>query len=625
MTYVIGTAGHVDHGKSTLVRALTGIDPDRLEEEKRREMTIDLGFAWLTLPEGESVGIVDVPGHRDFIENMLAGVGGIDLALFVIAADEGVMPQTREHLAILDLLAVPGGVIALTKIDMVQDDDWLDLVMLDVAEVMDGTVLADAPIIPVSARTDDGLDDLLAALDEQLTGRPPRPDRGRPRLPVDRVFTMSGFGTVVTGTLTDGSLSVGDEVEIIPAGRRGRIRGLQSHKETVEQAGPGSRVAVNLTGIDRDEVKRGDVLAAPSLLRGTTLIDVQFQHMADLDRPLKHNSEVKFFSGAAETMAYVRLVGDRELSPGMTGWLQLRLTDPVALDKGDRFILRDPSPAQTIGGGHILDPHPPHRWRRYKPEVIERFETLAAGSPDELVLHVLEGQMAMTGEVLVDATGLSRDDVSDVLEQLETAGTIVRLEGSRVMAQAAWNRVQEQISRTLATFHHDYPLRIGIAREEMRSRLNTDGKLFGQIVMMAVDEGLLVDAGTVLHQPGHEVRFTDNQQIKIDQLWAAIEADPYNTPNVKEAAAMVGEDVLQALIDLGYLVQPSGDVIFATETYQNMVEAVITHIKKHGSIELGNARDMFSSSRKYMLALLESMDAAGITNRRDNARVLRRS
>ncbi|MGH2524796.1 MAG: selenocysteine-specific translation elongation factor, partial [Anaerolineales bacterium] len=303
--HVIGTAGHVDHGKSTLVEALTGINPDRLKEERERQMTIDLGFAWLTLPNGEAVGVIDVPGHRDFIENMLAGVGGIDAVLFVVAADEGVMPQTREHLAILDLLQIQGGVIALTKADLV-DDEWLGLISADLSEAVQGTVLADAPIIPVSARTGVGLRQLEQVLQEVLAARPVRPDLGRPRLPIDRVFSLSGFGTVVTGTLVDGSFAVGDEVEILPPALRGRIRGLQTHKAKLERALPGSRVAINLAGVEVGQLRRGMVATRPGSLRPTSFVDVRFQHLREAEFPLKHNAEVKFFVGAAEALGTVR-------------------------------------------------------------------------------------------------------------------------------------------------------------------------------------------------------------------------------------------------------------------------------------------------------------------------------
>ena len=425
---VIGTAGHVDHGKSRLVEALTGIDPDRLKEEKEREMTIDLGFAWLTLPSGEPVGIVDVPGHRDFIENMLAGVGGIDAALFVVAADEGVMPQTREHLAILDLLGVRNGVVALTKMDLVEDKEWLELVQLDVTELLEGTVLADAPMVPVSVRTGQGLQALLEELDRLVENVPPRSDLGRPRLPVDRVFTIAGFGTVVTGTLIDGSLQVGQEVEILPQGLKARVRGLQTHKEKIERAVPGSRVAVNLTGVSKDEVQRGDVVTTPGWLRPTTLVDVHLRYLDSATRPLRHNAALKFFSGSAEVMAKGRLLDREAIPPGGDGWVQLRLAEAVALARGDRFIVRQPSPAVTVGGGQVVDPHPRRRYRRFRSEVTARLETLARGSPEEILLQSLEaGQPCQVG-TLLERSGLAMEEADQALQQLLDSDQVLILD-----------------------------------------------------------------------------------------------------------------------------------------------------------------------------------------------------
>ena len=355
---VIGTAGHVDHGKSTLIAALTGINPDRLKEEQERQMTIDLGFAWLTLPGGQEIGIVDVPGHRDFIENMLAGIGGIDAALLVIAADEGVMPQTREHLAILDLLQIQHGLVVLTKIDLVDDSGWLDLVETDVRTALRGTVLQDAPILRVSSLTRAGFPELLQALDTLLEKLPSRPNLGRPRLPVDRVFSILGFGTVVTGTLADGQLAVGDELEILPAGLRTRIRGLQTHKKKEETANPGSRVAVNLSGVEVEQIRRGEVLAHPGQYTPTRRLDVQFRLLADISAPLHHHTEVKLFTGTSETIADLRLLAADSLNPGETGWLQLELRHPILAVRGDHYILRRPSPARRSVAAWSLTPSP---------------------------------------------------------------------------------------------------------------------------------------------------------------------------------------------------------------------------------------------------------------------------
>lgn len=346
MTRVIGTAGHVDHGKSTLIRALTGIDPDRLKEERERGMTIDLGFAWLTLPDGTDVGIVDVPGHQDFIRNMLAGIGGIDAVVLVIAADESVMPQTREHLAILSLLGIDRGVIALTKRDLV-DDEWAALVREEVRQALRASALADAPLVEVSATTGTGLDTLTQAISQVLGVAPPRRDLGRPRLPVDRAFTMSGFGTVVTGTLLDGVLGTGEEVELVPSGKRARVRGLQTHRRSIEEAQPGSRVAVNLTGIDKSELARGMVVVRPGSLAETSILSARIDVLDTVSAPLAHDDLVRVHTGTAEAMARASVLGSAELAGGASGWVQLRLQSPLAVAVGDRLVLRRPSPSET--------------------------------------------------------------------------------------------------------------------------------------------------------------------------------------------------------------------------------------------------------------------------------------
>src|SRR5437868_7410310 len=390
----IGTAGHVDHGKSTLVKALTGIDPDRLAEEKERGMTIDLGFAWLKLPGGREVSIVDVPGHESFIKNMLAGVGGIDAALLVIAADEGIMPQTREHLAILDLLHVQRGIVVLTKADLV-DEEWLELVREEVAEYLLPTTLAHAPIVPVSAYTMQGIPDLLTQLEQMLATSQERQNIARPRLPVDRVFTLTGFGTIVTGTLLDGNFKMGQEVEILPQGLKTRIRGLQTHQHKMEIAQPGSRVAINLASISRTDLSRGDVVALPGQLRPTMLIDDHIQLVADAPRPLTHNTLVDLYSGSQEVPARVRLLDVEELKPGQSAWAQLRLSRPAVLARRDRFILRIPSPSMTIGGGEMIEVKPRYH-RRFQQPVLAALATLERGSPDELVLAALDRRRELT-------------------------------------------------------------------------------------------------------------------------------------------------------------------------------------------------------------------------------------
>jgi len=636
---VIGTAGHVDHGKSTLIHALTGIDPDRLKEEKEREMTIDLGFAWLTLPSGERVGIVDVPGHKDFIKNMLAGVGGIDAALFVVAADEGVMPQTREHLAILDLLQVRGGVVALTKIDMAEDEDWLDLVEADLLDVLDGTILEDAPVVRCSARTGEGLRALLDELDRYLATSAPRRDIGRPRLPVDRVFTVPGFGTVVTGTLSDGVLVSGQEVEILPSGLRTRIRGLQTHKQKIEQAVAGSRVAINLTGLSKDEVQRGDVVTAPGWLRPTTLVDCQLRYLPDAPIPLKHNAAVDFFSGAAETPARVRLLGERVLRPGEEGWVQLRLASPVALVKGDRFIIRQPSPSVTIGGGLVVNPFPGRRHRRFRPEVIERLETLAHGTPAEILLQDVERRQPCEVRELLGRTGLSGEQARDSLGALVADGQVLVLDSSFaagaaipaaafVVTRSGWGAVKERLEALLGEYHRRFPLRVGMPREEVKSRLGRyvpglTPRLFNEIVTRAIRDGRLAEGGGTIRLPSHQATFTDKQQQAIDYLWHTFHEAPYLTPSVAQCEEQVGPEVFNALVEQGKLVKLNEDVVLLAETYEAMREGVVAYLREQQRITVAQVRDMFGTSRKYALALVGYLDERRITRRVGDERILR--
>lgn len=618
--FVIGTAGHVDHGKSTLVKALTGIDPDRLAEEKEREMTIDLGFAWLTLGH-EDVGIVDVPGHRDFIENMLAGVGGIDLALFVIAADEGVMPQTREHLAILDLLDVHGGIIVLTKVDLIDDRDWLELVTLEIAETVSGTVLADAPIVPVSAHSGAGLAALRDMLVERLAQATPRPDNGRARLPVDRVFSLSGFGTVVTGTLLDGRFRLGDTVEIQPAGRKGRVRGLQTHRTKLEVARPGSRVAINLTGIDRDDVQRGDVIAAPGVISGTILLDAVYRHLADADAPLKHNVEVKLFVGAAEVVARTRVIGQAQIAPGQTGWLQLALAEPVAVARGDRFILRRPSPAATIGGGRVLDPHPGRRYRRFRPDVVTRFETLAEGSPEELLLQALRRMEPTTEAALLQKSGMEQTTAVAILNQLVEGGDIVQLD-KQLITRAGFQQRSDQAVELVATYHRSQPLRLGMPREELRSRLHLPSNVFNPLIAQAAGDGRLVEETAVVRLPDHAIQFSSPQQAAIDSLMTRMSRAGISAPSVKECKAAVGDDVYAALVDLGRLHPLTADVVFATPEYERFTSMLVDFLRANGTLDAAQARDLLHTSRKYAIALLEHLDDRRITRRVDDHREL---
>ncbi|PJF41651.1 MAG: selenocysteine-specific translation elongation factor [Chloroflexi bacterium] len=616
---VIGTAGHVDHGKSTLVQRLTNIDPDRLEEEKAREMTIDLGFAWFDLPSGESVGIVDVPGHRDFIENMLAGVGGIDAVLLVIAADEGVMPQTREHLAILDLLGVENGLIILSKIDLVDDPEWLDLVEQEIRDVVENTALAGADIVRISAYTGDGIADLVEHLEYLLDSLPPRPDYQMPRLPIDRVFTISGFGTVVTGTLTGGKLRVGDDIEIQPSAQRGRIRGLQSHKNKVDVAWPGSRVAVNVSGIDKHDVLRGMVLGHPGKLAPTILADVYYRHLDDASRPLKHNAEIKFFSGAAETTGIVRLLAADTILPGEESWLQIRLKNPVALLEGDRYILRFPSPGETIGGGIVVNPHPGRRWKRHQPDVIQRLETRLIGSPSQRLLDVIREIEPADVSTIAARIELSDEEFDSLMEELLSNQQIIALPDGTYLSRATWQHNTAQMIAVLNAYHETYPLRGGMSRAELRSRLRLQNTMLNFIVEQHDD---IIANGNTLRLKHHTIRFTDAQQTRIENMLSHLAEHAYAPPPVNDLLEIVGsEDVFHALVELGEIVQVQPDIVFARQHYDAMVDGVLQLIDAHGAVTAAMLRDHFQTTRKYAIALLEHLDNLGITRRQGDERV----
>jgi selenocysteine-specific elongation factor len=644
---VIGTAGHVDHGKSTLVHALTGIDPDRLREEKEREMTIDLGFAWLGLPPahdalpgtpGEQVGVIDVPGHIDFIKNMLAGVGGIDAALFVVAADEGVMPQTREHLAILDLLQIANGVVALTKIDAISEEGWLDLVEADLREVLRHTCLGLSRIVPVSARTGAGLAALKQALGDVLAEAPPRRDQGQPRLPVDRVFTVAGFGTVVTGTLSDGQFRVGDEVEVVPAGLRARIRGMQTHKKAVETGLPGSRLAVNLSGVHPDELRRGMVIARPGTLQPTTMIDARLRLVRGeaSQPPLRHSQPVDFFSGAAEVPGRVRLLDAEQLAHGSSGWAQFVLDAPVAVAPGDRFIIRQASPSLTLGGGNIVNPHPRRRWRRFQTDLLDQLETLARGTPEDLILHALQSREPASLKAVAEASGLDTTTAEVVLAGMLEKGEISPLgtlqpplARSQTLAISAggWRMLSARMAEILSDYHVQYPLRPGMAREELKSRVQGREKwsprLFNELVARAAAEGALEEVGETLRRPGFRIVFTPAQQAKVDALLAAFRKQPYTPPSMADSVAQTDPETLSALMHQGTLVRLSEDVLLLGETYEEMVGRIVAFIRANGSMTVAQVRDEFSTSRKYALALMERLDEQKITRRIGDERVLR--
>jgi len=613
--FVLGTAGHIDHGKSVLVQALTGIDPDRLREEKERGMTIDLGFAWMKLPSGREVGIVDVPGHERFIKNMLAGVGSIDIALLIVAANEGVMPQTREHLAILDMLKVGKGIVVITKKDLV-DEELLSLVRMEIEEVISPTTMSDAPIVAVSAVTGEGLSELVSVIDTLLDSAESRRDIGRPRLFIDRVFTISGAGTIVTGTLIDGSLKVGQEVEIVPAGLRSRLRGLQTHKARHDSAGPGSRVAANLVGIATSQLQRGDVLTTPGWLKPSTMLSVSLEMLPGIRGALRHGATVSFHTGAAEAMAKVRLLETEELKPGGATWAQLSLKRAVAVVNGDRFIIR--SPMETLGGGKVVDAHA-RRLRRFRPAVIENLKSRDKGTAENTIVALLETRQPLELTSLVSQSSFSASEVEPVVSSLAEQGRIVKVaQGERrlVFTAGGWETLTRKATDILQEYHHRFPSRAGMPKVELGSRLKL-GAYSAAAWQRLAEDGAIAEEGGSIRLPGHSIQLTEAQQAKVDAFLRSLVQSPYSPPG-----ELIPEpDLLNLLLEKGDVVKVSDSVVFSASVYNEMVEKVTTEMKARGKITLGEVRDLFQTSRKYAQAFLEQLDQKKITRRVGDERV----
>jgi len=622
-SFVVGTAGHIDHGKSALVKALTEIDPDRLAEEKRRGMTIDLGFAYMTLPSGRRVGIIDVPGHQRFLKNMLAGVHGMDAVLLVIAADEGPRPQTREHLAIIDLLGIEHGLVVLTKVDLV-DAAWLALVREEAAGLLAGTSLQRAPIVAASSVTGQGLAELRAALDGELANTQARPDLGRPRLPVDRSFAMSGFGTVVTGTLVGGALRQGAEVSVLPAGRRVRIRGLQQHNRPVEEAQPGSRTAVNLSGLDHSEVHRGDVLALPGTLPPSRRLDARLHVLPGAAQPLHHRQRLLMYHETAEVMVEISLLERDELGPGETGWAQLFAAGPLVALDGDRFILRVPSPAATVAGGVIVD-RAPRRHRRRDPALISNLAARERADPaTAAVLELGKHPWGLRDSELARFLGVPSKQLVEVLTPL-TEGGVVRRMPSGWLARDQWDGLQSRVTTSLEAYHQAQPLRRGMPKEELRSRTSIPADVFAEVIGLLAAEGRIVERGGEIAVATHKQLLSNEQETVIGEFLAELESQPFNPPPLADLLRRhpLTPAVLQYLVADGRIVRVNEDTVFARSAYDEAVRQLRVHLTEHRTLTVAAARDLLGTSRRYVLPLLEWMDGQKITRRVGDDRILR--
>jgi len=622
---VIGTAGHVDHGKTALIRALTGTNTDRLREEQERGMSIELGFASFTLPSGVLAGIVDVPGHERFLKNMLAGAAGIDLVVLVVAADEGVMPQTVEHLDILGLLRTKAGLVALTKIDLV-DEAWADLVEEDLRLRLRGTFLDGAPVIRVSSVTGAGLHELVAAMDETARAVAVRSPEGPFRMPVDRIFTMPGFGTVVAGTVWSGSVRVGDVLELQPTGIQTRVRGLQIHGRKVDMGTAGVRLAANLVGVDVADVPRGGVLAVPGAVAPSTLVDAELQLIPRLSAPLRHRTRIRLHTGTAEIIGRVALLDRDELQPGESAPVQFQLEEPVAALRGDRYIVRLYSPMVTLGGGELLDPHA-RRHKRHDERALKRLEVLRGGDLEAQVAQaLLERELApASAKEIAASLGGQPSAVEERLASLHTAGDAVVV-GERYLHVDAVQAARQRAEAVLASYHREWPLRLGMSREELRTRTapRADGKTWAFLLDEWRRQGVVRTTGNVVALASHRVAYTEDQQRVANALLELYRERRYDPPSRDDALAFAaGGDaalVLESLAEQGLLVRITEGLYLHAEAVQD-AERVLRGLLKQGPVTVAQFRDAIGSSRKVVVPLLEHFDSVGVTRRLEDVRV----
>jgi selenocysteine-specific elongation factor len=626
---VVGTAGHIDHGKSSLVLALTGIDPDRLKEEKERGITIDIGFAHLDLAEGLTLGIVDVPGHERFVKNMLAGVGGIDLVMLVIAADEGVMPQTREHLAICQLLRIRSGLVVLTKADLAEPE-WLELVQEDVRGFLRGTFLGGAPILPVSAKTGAGLSALRAALAELAQAVPPRGADATIRLPIDRVFTIRGFGTVVTGTVAAGQLALEERVEVYPRGLQAKVRGIQTHGRPVSTAGAGQRAAVNLQGVERAALERGDVLSLPDLLAPTYMLDATCELLPDAPAPLRTRQRVRFHIGTSEVMARVHPVAGPTIEPGQTGYVQLRLEGPVVALPGDRYVIRSYSPMVTIGGGELLDVTPPKA--RRSPSLVAHLRTLETSEPSAVLeAHVwrIGGGGVRTAELRA-RTSFGPEALRGYLQDLVARGRVLVVDREWYVHAESAEQLRREAEAELAAFHVREPLKPGMSKEELRTRLGSlEERVFLALLERFAAAGVLVVDRDKVRGAGHSIRLTPDQQAASDRIETEFRDAGVAPPTLEEAFSKLGltgsspQALAQLLVERRRLVRVREGLYFHAEPLEVAVGRVVAFIRTHQAITPQEIKDLLGISRKYAIPLLEWLDGQRVTVRVGDKRVLR--
>jgi len=625
---IIGTAGHIDHGKTTLIKRLTGIDTDRLKEEKKRGITIELGFAYFDLPSGRRAGIVDVPGHEKFIKNMLAGASGLDLVLLVIAADEGIMPQTEEHLDILNLLGVKNGLIVLTKCDTV-DSEWLDMMEEEIKEKLSNTFLTD--IIRVSAITGDGIDKLITKIDELTDVIEERKINDSIRLPIDRVFTMTGFGTIVTGTLSEGTITEGDILEIYPEQFETKVRKIQVHGNDVKKAFAGQRVAVNLSNIKKEQIHRGSVLAKKNSLNVAHMLDVKINILESSKRNIKNWTRLRLYHGTKEVLCRIVLLDKEELKPGEEGFAQLRLEDVTSCKYGDKFVLRLFSPLETIGGGIILDPNA-SKHKRFNEKLIKDLIAKNKGNKSEIIEDMILENSENLPTVLdiSKQSGLEKTEVSTIIKNLLDDRKIVRIEDDKFIHTSFLETKSQEIIQLLNTFHSKNPLKKGMSKEEVRSRLfkNFKGKIFDRIINIYVEHNHIKVINSIIALKDFEIKFTEKQKKLMNDLLKLYENSYTKPPNTKDLLNLLkinkkDLEIVDILIDNGDLIKLTDNIFISNNTILKVKELLLKHFEYNSDITLSEFRDLAETSRKIAVPLIEYFDSINLTRRIEDKRILK--
>ncbi len=624
---IIGTAGHVDHGKTALIKALTGIETDRIKEEKKRGITIELGFAYLDLPDGEKAGIIDVPGHEKFVKNMLAGAGGIDLALLVVAADEGFMPQTREHLGILSLLNISEGIIVITKKDMV-DDDWLEVVCEDVRNEVKGTFLENAQIIPVSSYTGEGIEQLKSAIFELIDQNTQIKNLDIPfRIPVDRIFSVEGFGTVITGTLIEGQMKVGDPVTIYPSRIESRVRNLQVHSHDVTEAYAGQRVAVNLAGLKKTDLNKGDVVAVPGSMHTTMMIDIKLNILRDCEREILNGTRLHLYHGARDILCKVILLDRDSISAGESCYAQLRLEEEIAVKTGDRFVLRFYSPLETIGGGVILDSNP-FKHKRNDPAVLESLHIKESGSDKEKISAALRDYSSRfeTLDFLQVQTAIPKEQFDQQIQKLIKDKTAFRVSDNIVIHSDYLTHLKDTAVRLLSAYHQENPLRDGMKKDEFRSKFLhfDDIAIIDKITDSLVNRKFLKYINGCVALADFEVQKDDN----LEEIEAAFREGGFSPESPDQIATRFPKiknyrQVVESLVNTGRLVRVEDKILLHIDYYEKALSMAKEHIAQNGQITLAEMRDLMGASRKFAVAVLEYWDRRNITKKVGDARVLK--